>query len=64
MYNKWHVREVYCGECFECLNQNEVIEQTQLATQAAQENKLIEFWMGVYSPSKTERDKSSADDEE
>lgn len=56
MYNKWHVQEIYCAECFECLNQEEIIEQTALASQAAQEGKLVEFWMGTYKPEKDEED--------
>ena len=63
MYNKWHVREVYCGECFRILNQDEVIEQTRLAEQAAHEGKLNEFWMGVYSPPKADEDDDSFPDD-
>ena len=51
MYNKWHVKEIYCGECFECLNQEQLTEQTRLAQMAAKEGKLTEFWMGQYTPS-------------
>jgi hypothetical protein len=54
MYNKWHVKEVYCGECFRCLNQDDVIERTRLAEMAASEGKLLEFWNGTYEPSSDE----------
>jgi hypothetical protein len=63
MYNKWHVREVYCGECFKSLNQDEVREQTRLAQQAAQEGKLHEFWMGVYPTPKEKQDESLPEDD-
>ncbi len=51
MYNKWHVREVYCGECFRCLNPEHVREKTRLAEMASKEGKMVEFYMGTYSPS-------------
>ncbi len=50
MYNSMHVREVYCGECFRCLNQEQVTERTRVAQMAAKEGRLNEFWMGSYKP--------------
>jgi hypothetical protein len=51
MYNKWHLREVYCGKCFRCLNQDEVREKTRLAERASKEGKINEFWAGIYQSS-------------
>ncbi len=50
-YNKWHVREVYCNNCYRCLNQDYVRKQTRLAEMASSEGKIDEFYMGMYKPS-------------
>ncbi|MBD3404973.1 MAG: hypothetical protein GF411_02420 [Candidatus Lokiarchaeota archaeon] len=49
-YNKWHIREMYCGECHRCLNQDQVRERTRLAEMASDEGKLDEFYTGEYKP--------------
>ena len=53
-YNKWHVKEIYCVECFTCLNQEQVRERTRLAEMASKEGKLNEFYLGTYEPSTKE----------
>lgn len=50
LYNKWHVKEIYCADCHICLNRDEVTERTRLAEIAAREGKLNEFWEGRYRP--------------
>lgn len=52
-YNKWHVKEIYCNECYRCLNQQQVRERTRLAEMAAKEGKINEFYMGTYVPSES-----------
>jgi hypothetical protein len=54
MYNKWHVREIYCGECHICLNKEQVRQHTKLAEMAAKEGKLDELYLGKYEPSTEE----------
>ncbi|MBN2228694.1 MAG: hypothetical protein JW779_03800 [Candidatus Thorarchaeota archaeon] len=60
MYDKWHVKEIYRGECFRTLNQEQITEQTRLAQKAASEGKILEFYLGTYN---IEDDEESIDKE-
>ncbi|MGQ4912921.1 MAG: hypothetical protein ACP6KW_12185 [Candidatus Thorarchaeota archaeon] len=63
-HNKWHVREVFCANCWRCLNVEEVRRRTGLAEMAAREGKLDEFYMGTYEPSQGQEDPGTGREDE